>query len=88
MLTVVGGVGVGSGGFHGRVKLDMFENSGLALRFFSLFLFLFTPLSSNRLLATRLLVSKSAGGRRCSVIFSVLVNPDFLSVLAAFYQFW
>ena len=40
MLAVVGGVGVSGAVFHGRVKLEIFENSGLALRLF-LFLFLF-----------------------------------------------
>ena len=62
MLAVVGGervcVGVSGVRSHGRVKLEMFENSGLALRFFFL-LFLFLFLFTNRLFTNRSLANRS-----------------------------
>ena len=60
-------VGVWGVRSHGRVKLEMFENSGLALRFFLLFLFtnrfLANRFLANRLLAHRFLANRLAANR-------------------------
>ena len=84
--AALGSRGVGCGS-HGRVRLEIPENSGLPLHFFFMLLFflfsLFFTLLANRLLANPFLANRLLANRLAAdllrLFFSVPVNTGYLS---------